>query len=98
MSIYAAAGLAALGFFVRAQTGKVRKEREIVDKQMKVLQGLLPICAQCKKIRDEDGGWTQLETYIDSHSEAAFSHGICPSCMKNTFPDVAAEQGSDSER
>ncbi len=48
--------------------------------EVKVLKGLLPICSSCKKIRDDDGYWTQLETYIDRHSEATFTHGVCPEC------------------
>ena len=47
---------------------------------VKKLQGLLPICANCKKVRDDDGYWQQIESYISDHSEARFSHGICPEC------------------
>jgi hypothetical protein len=48
---------------------------------VQTLQGLLPICASCKKIRDDDGYWKQIEFYISEHSDAKFSHGICPDCM-----------------
>ena len=48
---------------------------------MRVLSGLLPICAWCKKIRDDNGYWNQVETYIRERSEADFSHGICPDCV-----------------
>ena len=51
------------------------------------LQGLLPICSSCKKIRDEQGKWNQIETYIRSRSEADFSHGICPECARRLYPD-----------
>jgi len=51
------------------------------------LRGLLPICACCKKIRDEKGGWNPVETYISRHSDAEFTHGICPSCVKSVYPD-----------
>lgn len=51
--------------------------------EIKVLHGLLPICASCKKIRDEQGHWSRLEVYIHEHSEADFSHGICPECAQN---------------
>jgi hypothetical protein len=54
---------------------------------VKLLSGLLPICASCKKIRDDKGYWTQIESYIRDHSEAEFSHGICPDCMKKLYPD-----------
>lgn len=54
--------------------------------QVKKLSGLLPICASCKKIRDDDGYWHQVEVYIRDHSEARFSHGICPDCMEKLYP------------
>jgi hypothetical protein len=47
----------------------------------------LPICSSCKKIRDDEGYWTQLETYIDKYSDAVFSHGICPACCENLYPE-----------
>ena len=53
--------------------------------EIKVLSGLLPICAACKKIRDEQGVWHQIEVYIRQHSEADFSHGICPACAKRLY-------------
>ena len=49
--------------------------------------GLLPICAHCKKIRDDQGYWEQLESYLDRHSEIKFSHGICQDCLKKYYPD-----------
>jgi len=52
------------------------------------LSGLLPICSSCKKIRDDKGYWNQLESYIQEHSEAEFSHGICPECSKKLYPDL----------
>lgn len=58
-------------------------------RQIKTLQGLLPICAHCKKIRNEDGTWCLLEEYISSHSQASFTHGICPNCTTRYFPDIA---------
>lgn len=64
--------------------------------QLKVLSGLLPICSQCKKIRDDEGYWSQLETYIDAHSEAQFSHGICPECVEDLYSDFTGGDGSDS--
>ncbi len=56
--------------------------------KVKLLSGLLPICSSCKKIRDDKGYWNQIESYIHEHSEAEFSHGICPECMKKLYPDV----------
>lgn len=52
------------------------------------LSGLLPICASCKKIRDDKGYWNQIESYIRAHSEAEFSHGICPACAEKFYPDM----------
>jgi len=56
--------------------------------QVKTLSGLLPICSHCKKIRDDTGYWNQIESYIHKHSDAEFSHGICPECAKKYFPDM----------
>jgi CheY-like chemotaxis protein len=56
--------------------------------KIKTLSGLLPICASCKKIRDDHGYWTQLESYISEHSEAEFTHGCCPECMKKLYPEM----------
>lgn len=55
--------------------------------KVKKLSGLLPICAYCKKIRNDRGYWGQIESYIQEHSEAEFSHGICPDCAKKYYPD-----------
>ena len=54
--------------------------------EVKLLSGFLPICASCKKIRDDKGYWSQIETYIQQHSEAEFSHSICPDCVKKLYP------------
>lgn len=55
--------------------------------EIKTLRGILPICASCKKIRDDDGCWHQIEAYIHSHSEAEFSHGLCQECAEQLYPD-----------
>ena len=57
--------------------------------EVKELSGLLPICAHCKKIRDDDGYWNQLEVYLSRHSKADFSHGICPDCLRKLYPEIA---------
>ncbi len=62
-------------------------ELESMRDQMKILQGLIPICAHCKKIRNDQGFWTQLEAYLAEHSEADFTHGICPDCMAQFFEE-----------
>jgi hypothetical protein len=56
--------------------------------EVKTLGGLLPICASCKKIRDDQGYWQQIEGYIREHTEAEFSHSICPECAKKLYPDL----------
>lgn len=57
--------------------------------EIKILRGLLPICASCKKIRNDDGAWEVIENYLRDHSEAEFSHGICPDCLKKLYPEHA---------
>ena len=72
------------------------KEKLIAELQsalatIKKLYGILPICSSCKKIRDDKGSWNQLETYIHDHSEAEFSHGLCPECAKKLYPEYFKE-------
>jgi YesN/AraC family two-component response regulator len=55
---------------------------------VKTLSGLLPICSSCKKIRNDDGYWKQIEGYIAEHSDAVFTHGICPDCLKKLYPNL----------
>jgi PAS domain-containing protein len=71
---------------------EIEKERLIAQLQgaldnVKLLSGLLPICASCKKVKDDQGYWNQIEIYIRDRSEAEFSHGICPDCMKKLYPE-----------
>ena len=66
--------------------------------KVRLLSGLLPICASCKKIRDDSGQWHQLETFIRAHSEARFSHGVCPECAKQLYPEYDLESPSESQR
>ncbi|MCG8618413.1 MAG: GAF domain-containing protein [Desulfobacterales bacterium] len=56
--------------------------------EVKTLQGFLPICANCKKVRDDGGYWQAIEAYIQDHSDAVFSHGICPECAHDLYPDL----------
>ncbi len=57
-------------------------------KTIKKLEGIIPICARCKHIRDEEGAWSALEIYIRDHSEAQFSHGLCPSCEEKAVAEL----------
>src|SRR5437660_4319125 len=72
---------------------RAEEERESLIRQLqdaltkvKVLQGILPICARCKKIRDGKGDWHAMESYIREHSDADFTHGVCPECLNNLYP------------
>lgn len=57
--------------------------------EVRTLQGILPICMHCKRIRDDVGAWQQLERYVTANSEATFSHGLCPACLERHYPDAA---------
>jgi len=77
--------------FLLTEERKLSNDLRDALEQIKTLSGLIPICASCKKIRDDKGYWNQLETYIQEHTEAEFSHGICPECMKKLYGDVIEE-------
>ena len=66
--------------------GKIEELREALD-HIKTLQGILPICSFCKKIRGDQGYWTQVESYISKHTDARFTHCICPECLKQHYPE-----------
>lgn len=85
---------------IRDVTERVQAEREreklIVELQeamerITTLKGLLPICAHCKNILNEDGHWQQVEAYVTDHSKAQFSHGICPDCVEKHYPELHQE-------
>ncbi len=62
--------------------------------EVKTLTGLIPICASCKKVRDDLGYWKQIESYITDHSGAEFTHSVCQECTKKLYPDLADEHGN----
>jgi AmiR/NasT family two-component response regulator len=66
----------------------LNKELEKALSEIKTLRGILPICASCKNVRDDKGYWNQIESYIRDHSEAEFSHSLCPECAKKLYPDL----------
>lgn len=78
-------GLAGLTIASREIGKRSRQQQALIDRLKNTLQGLVPICASCKSIRNEDGEWEKLEAYISGHSEAKFSHGICPNCAKQYY-------------
>jgi len=103
-----------LGFFVvfvflanRWRTAYQKKQQLIVDLQkalekIKVLSGLIPICSYCKSMRDDEGYWQQVEAYVQAHSDATFTHSICPDCLEKWkkergFVDTPEHSKSDSE-
>ena len=56
--------------------------------EMQILRGLLPMCSRCKKVRDDEGYWSQVDAYIEAHTQLIFTHGICPDCMENLYGDT----------
>jgi hypothetical protein len=76
------------------------RERLLVDLQkaaaeIRTLQGLLPICSSCKRVRDDTGYWNQIETYISAHADVRFSHGLCPECARTLYPEVFGKPKPD---
>ena len=71
-----------------AERERLIQELQAALARVKLLSGLLPICANCKRIRNDQGYWKKLESYIQSHSEATFSHSICPECVHKLYPEL----------
>ena len=71
----------------QALSGELADSRE----ELQELRGLLPICASCKNMRDDDGYWHELETFLGRHANVEFSHSICPECVAKLYPDLATE-------
>jgi phosphoserine phosphatase RsbU/P len=73
---------------LQSELGDANADLRKALKEVKTLSGLLPICACCKMIRNDEGYWQEIEAYISDHSEAEFSHGICPDCAAQLYPDL----------
>jgi len=89
-----ALGIFSLRRWIEVQRSEMllRRHNEKLSKalsEIKHLRGILPICAVCKKIRDDQGFWRQVEDYVHAHTDAQFSHGVCPDCMKKMYPGLA---------
>ena len=74
-----------------AMANKVQELQKALD-DVRTLRGIIPICANCKKIRDDQGYWNQVEAYVRDHTEAEFSHSICPECMKELYPEFVRKK------
>jgi hypothetical protein len=77
-------------------TARMGDQYRRINKELRILHGILPICAFCKKIRSGDNEWIVLESYITEHSEASFSHGLCPECLKKHYPGVVSKIADDA--
>ena len=77
----------------QTERDKLLAELQAALDKVKLLSGFLPICAACKRIRDDQGYWQQIESYIRDHSEAEFSHGICPDCARKLYPEIFGPGG-----
>ncbi len=78
-----------------AERKKTIQELRIALSEIKTLRGIVPICANCKKIRDDKGYWGQVEAYVSKHTEAQFSHGICPECIPKLYPEFNKDEDTD---
>lgn len=86
----------------KSEQEKAKLQKQLEDSLTKALSGFIPICAHCKKIRDDQGKWNMIERYIQNRTSAQFSHGICPECIQMHHPDYYlkhhANSGGDSLR
>lgn len=76
---------------IQEQLQQIQAKNEALNRQLdeiKTLRGLIPICAKCKSIRDDSGFWQSIENYVSEHSEAEFSHSVCPECRDELYPDL----------
>lgn len=81
-----------------SQRRLIQEQKDQALSELRVLTGLLPICASCKKIRDDEGSWSQMESYIRDHSQATFSHGYCPECAQKALTESDGYIPVESDR
>lgn len=67
------------------------RQHAVASQRLEMLQALLPICASCKKIRDDKGAWSQVEQYFETHTKTVFTHSLCPHCVRKWYPDLYPE-------
>lgn len=77
--------------FMNHVLGEENKKLKDYVTEIRTLRAILPICSNCKKIRDDEGYWQEVESYISAHSETIFSHGLCPECVKKLYPELYHE-------
>lgn len=77
-----------LEFLVEQRTAALQKALD----EVKILQGIIPICSYCKQIRDDKGAWSRIEKYISENTDAEFSHGICPDCLEKQMAELDKEE------
>lgn len=80
------------------QEKALRKSLEEALAEVRTLQGILPICAHCKSVRDDHGSWQDVEEYVRDHSYVQFSHGICPKCIRLHYPAYVKAAGQSAGR
>jgi phosphate/phosphite/phosphonate ABC transporter binding protein len=83
---------------IETERERLISELQEASGQVKTLKGLLPICANCKKVRDDKGYWNQIESYVQQHTDASFTHGLCPDCAKQLYPELYAERKKKKEK
>ena len=79
----------------RTRLEKANHELRRAMDEIKQLKGIIPICSKCKKVRNDQGYWQQVEQYVSAHSEAMFSHGLCPQCLEEAMAELEAEDKPD---
>lgn len=79
---------------IRKEQSRLISELQAALAEVKQLRGIIPICANCKKMRDDKGYWMQVEHYLREHSDAEFSHSLCPDCLHELYPDLMGEEKS----
>ena len=74
------------------------EELELALKEVRTLKGIVPICASCKNVRDDQGYWNRVETYLNEHTDAEFSHAVCPDCMKRLYPQFKDDESETTRK
>lgn len=97
--------VAVMAYAIESLRGRFERESHTLIEQLetalsevKTLKGLLPICANCKKIRDDTGYWNQIESYLQEHADASFTHSVCPDCIQELYPEFADQFKKSSEK